>query len=140
MAVEQLKILNNCAISAIVGLALTSFFDIVSLIIESFDAKHKKVIFFIKDFVLMLSYTTVFILILYYCSNGVIRGLYIFSMICASSAYLMLLRNIFRIVIGALLFPIKFVLEVIIKILRKIKNFLLHTIEKIELRMYNKIE
>ena len=60
---------------------LTWILDIFYIIFSEFKGKTKAVLFAIKDFIGVITYTLFFILLLYYLDDGIFRGIYFISVL-----------------------------------------------------------
>ena len=117
---------------------LTLIFDLFYIIFSEFNGKTKTVLFTIKDFISVITYTLFFVLLLYYWDDGVFRGIYLISVLITIYFYYKIFSQFFRKVSRILLFPLIYVIRTLRKIIRKILYFLSYAIEKIKYKLYNK--
>lgn len=131
-----IEMMNNAFFIALCGFICIFILDVFFLCIEElFDTD---IFHHIKDFIFTLFYALLFILLIYYFSNGVFRLIYFLSIVSGTLLYIITVRKIVKIIVRILIKPLKYLLLSIRKNLRKLYIFLLHTIEKLELRLYNK--
>ena len=137
MVTAPIEILNNAIVTLVLGLILSCFFDALLYLTEEITGKKRNCFVAINDFFIIVAYSIVLILILYYCNNGAYRGIYLLSLILSLYVYHIVFSKIFRKITWIILKPIIYVLKTIINFIRKIYAFLKHSIEKILLRLYN---
>lgn len=137
MAVLPFEILKNSVIAVIIGFLLTFFFDTITELIKKISIVLKRILLIIKDFIFIFTYAIIFILILYYFSEGTFRGIYMLSMISGSLIYYIVFAKLLQKVVRVLIFPFNILLHFLYGIVIKIFIFFRHTIEKIEFRLYN---
>lgn len=140
MILGPLDIFRGCFITMLCGLSLAWIFDSLNLFIVELEDNKKSTLTVILDFISALIYSLYLILALYYLADGTFRGLWILSTFLGVYFYHKFLAKYFRKLSRIILVPLIFPLRIIIKIIRKIRDFLLHTIEKLEFKLYNKYE
>lgn len=128
---------NNLLLALFSGFIVTCIIDVLSMCLVVVPNKKKSFLISIKDFFTILIYCFLLILILYYCNSGAIRGIYAISMIGGTYIYYLLFAKLFRQIARIVLMPFMWVIKTIIKIIIKIIVFLIHSIEKIYLKLYN---
>ena len=133
-------LVNRFFFTLIIGFIIAWIFDVLEMLINETKFKHKKYIRVIKDFYCSITYFILIILLLYYFNKGAFRGIYIFAMSLGSYLYFAAFSKILRKLSNFLLKPFIFVIEYFIIFVRKIISFLLHTIEKMVIKLYNGIK
>ena len=131
-----IEFVKRCAISSLAGIALIWMYDIFSILIENINGKVKHIILSIKDFSFAVMFSVLIIMIMYYFNNGSFRGIYVLSVVIGIFVYYNLFCGFLRNIARVILFPVKYILKKLLKILA----FLIHTIEKIYFKLYNKKE
>ena len=124
----------------IVAFVLTWIFDVFEQLIKELKIRNKAIMFMVKDFTCVVIYCLSLIIILYYFNQGVFRGIYIVGIFLGAYFYFMIFAKILRKLSRLILMPLIYVIALVIKFVRKIATFLLLTIEKIYLRLYNRIK
>ena len=140
MAIRPIEMLNGSIITFALGLVLTWIFDSLKEIIKNINGKAKDIVMGIADFISVLIYVLLLIIVLYYNNQGSYRGIYLISIVFGLLIYYMLFSKILRKISKIIIFPIYIVLKFLYKFIRKIFLFLLHAIEKIFYKLYNKIK
>ena len=140
MAIRPIEMLNGSIITFALGLVLTWIFDSLKEIIKNINGKAKDIFMGIADFISVLIYVLLLIIVLYYNNEGSYRGIYLISIVLGFLIYYMLFSKILRKISKIIIFPIYIVLKFLYKFIRKIFLFLLHAIEKIFHKLYNKIK
>lgn len=140
MAIRPIEMLNGSIITFALGLVLTWIFDSLKEIIKNINGKAKDIFMGIADFISVLIYVLLLIIVLYYNNEGSYRGIYLISIVFGFLIYYMLFSKILRKISKIIIFPIYIVLKFLYKFIRKIFLFLLHAIEKIFHKLYNKIK
>ena len=137
MEALQIGTLNNCIISAVCGFGFVLLFDVISTLIEILKIKNNTIIMFIKDIIFFVCISLMMLLIFYYCNKGAFRGLYCLSLLLGICIYFELFSKFIRKIINTVFKPIRFIVKIFKKIANKILKFLLFSIEKIEMKLYN---
>lgn len=135
---SPIEMMNNAFLTALCGFVCVFALDVFFLCIEELLNSKESIFQYIKDFIFTMFYALLFILLIYYYSDGVFRFLYLVSIIVGSLLYILMLRKTVNKIVRTIIKPLQYLLLSIRKNLRKLYTFLLHTIEKLELKLYNK--
>ena len=136
MAVAPIEMLKSLVFTLVLGFILTWIFDTISEIIKEILYKYIGIVNGILDFIFSVSFSFLLILLLYYCNKGIYRAIYLISLLSGIFIYFSIFCGIFRKISKIILLPIKYIFVII----RKIYIFLLHSIEKLVLKLYNNNE
>jgi hypothetical protein len=134
-ALEMAKSLMIIFIGGFVPLLI---YDIIHNIIYVKDGKKFFVTQIILDIFFVLIFSILFILMIYYLSNGKFRGIYLFTMLLGCIAYACIFRKLVNGMISVVLMPIRATLRFILGSLKKMIIFFSNTIAKSRLKLYNK--
>lgn len=137
MRILPIEMLKNSAFTILAGFVLTWILDIFTIIISKMKIQRKNLLFILKDFLSVLIYSLLIILIFYYFNNGMFRGIYIIEVFFGAGFYFLLFAKVLRKLTKIILAPFEYIVRLLIKIARKIFIFLSHTIEKIWYKLYN---
>ena len=140
MVIRPLVMLNGSIIAIVCGFILTWIFDSFNEIIKMIPRKSKVILTWIIDFISIVAYVLLLILLLYYNNEGINRGIYFISIIIGLAIYYILFSKVLRKITRIILYPIYILIKFVYDFIRKIYLFLLHTIEKIFRKLYNKIK
>lgn len=140
MVIRPLVMLNGSIIAIVCGFILTWIFDSFNEIIKMIPRKSKVILTGIIDFISIVAYVILLILVLYYNNEGINRGIYSISIIIGLAIYYILFSKVLRKITRIILYPIYILIKFVYDFIRKIYLFLLHTIEKIFRKLYNKIK
>lgn len=95
----------------------------------------------VYDVIFLLSYTLLFILVLYYGNNGAFRGIYLFSLYVGYVAYRAILgKTVTKIVNSVLRYISEFVIKPTLATMKDCFLFLFITIANFSKKEYNKLK
>lgn len=137
MLVVLSEFLEELTLTLVIGVICAFLFDFSEQVILKIKLKYKYFLIAVRDFIFVVLYCILLILMIYYFNKGAFRGIYILVSLLGAFIYFFLLYKLFRSVISVVLIPLSFVTNTIIKIIRKILTFFLYAIEKIYFRLYN---
>lgn len=135
MNITSNQILQYGTATFLVGLIIGVIYDVLDFICKKITKSNSKLLFihFFKDIVFALCYTTSAILVLYYCCNGRLRGIYIFILILGFLTNKVLISRS----VGKVL---ELLYKLFVKFIKILYSIFIQPIEKIIKRMYNKIK
>ena len=132
-------ILTNLFRTLLFSLSFSTAWGIIlNLMYELTPKKFKVAYTFFKDTLSIVLYLSLFILLLYYFNNGEYRWYYLLAFIGGAFVYKICLSRAISWIVKMLINPLKVISKYIIKIIRKIYCFFVHTIAKFNKKMYNK--
>ena len=140
MVIRPIVMLNGSIIALVCGFILTWIIDSFNEIIKMIPRKSKVILTGIIDFISIVAYVLLLIVLLYYNNEGIYRGIYSISIIVGLVIYYILFSKVLRKITKIILYPIYLLIKFVYDFIRKIYLFLLHTIEKIFHKLYNKIK
>jgi hypothetical protein len=133
-------VLKVLFVSTVAGFGCLLVFDTLGVLIELLKSKYKVVLKFFNDMLCVLSHCFLLILIFYYSNSGAFKGMFFIGVCFGGVLYYYLFRQPFHRILNIILIPIKFIVTVVYRTIRKIFIFFAYAIEKIELKLYNKID
>lgn len=146
MQIYPLEMLERALLTLALGAVLGIYYDVLTALKTCiFNNKAEKYGTFLRDLLFLLTFTLIFILVLYYFNNGTFRalflgadmlGIFIYK-VTLSKSLLKLMLSLLS-VIGRLL---RLIVKPVVLLFGKIKNslhFSFHPIAKIKERLYNK--
>lgn len=132
-------IFQNIAKTVLFSLVISTALGFLwHLIDELTNDKISVPIVFLLDVLSVFIYTLLFILILYYFSDGAFRWYYLFSLIIGIILYKKVFDKLIGFVVKILLKPLKILIKFVIDICIKIYKFFAYSIEKSMKKRYNK--
>lgn len=133
MFTSPTEMLKSSLLALAFGFLISWIFDIPITITDNVQGKFKKALFFITDFVYIFIYSILLILVLYYFNGGLYRGVYLVSLLLGTYIYYFVFSKVLRKITKIILMPLHYFFKFLIKIFA----FLVHSIEKIEFKLYN---
>ncbi len=134
-------IFQNIANTVLFSLVISTVLGFLwHLIDELTNNKISVPIVFLLDVLSVFIYTLLFILILYFFSDGAFRWYYLFSLIIGMILYKKVFDKLIGFVAKILLKPLKILIKFMIDICIKIYKFFAYSIEKSMKKRYNKKE
>ena len=137
---EVIDLLIYIAYAFILAIALTWILNIFEQFFEMVKICNKVIFLMVKDFISIIAYTLLLILILYYINHGAFRGIYIVAILLGIYFYYTILSKTLCKISMLFLIPVVCFLKIIIKFVKKLVGFLFIAIEKFYLRLYNIIK
>ena len=134
-------IFQNIAKTVLFSLVISTVLGFLwHLIDELTNNKISVPIVFLLDVLSVFIYALLFILILYYFSDGVFRWYYLFSLIIGMILYKKVFDKLIGIIVNILIKPFKIIIKFVYDICIKIYKFFAYSIEKSMKKRYNKKE
>ena len=140
MITQPIETLNNIVTLIIIGACVGLIFDILCFSYIPTNDKTKKVTTFISDIVRWLIFAISFILALYYLNNGSFRFMFLFAELTGLVAYNYIFSKTINKCLHLLVYPIRKIVAIIVRILKKTVDFFAITIAKSKKKLYNKIK
>ena len=135
---SQIEMLNALCVSAFCGFFAFFVYDILAIITFEIVSRKSKAVSFVLDILFILTFTLTHILLIYYLCDGKVRGVFISVMLLGALLYRKMIRKAANRAIKLLIAPIKILIGFFSHVIKKIIYFLMQSIAKIRIKLYNK--